>query len=242
MKRERAELLEKKHPKLSQRTQCQLLDVCRSSLRSQKAPWKGEDPPAMQAMDCICLRDPCIRSRRLPEALLRDYGLRVERKRIQRLGRKMGLETIWYRPRRTSVPEKSHRKYPCLLRDLEVRHPDQVWCADITYVRMPSGHAYLCAVVDWFLRKVLGWRASNTKDAWLCLGVLSDAVESSAGRLWEIFNTDQGSQFTSEMWTGRLEELGIAASMDGKGRWMDNVFIERLSRKSTCVNTRCFRN
>jgi putative transposase len=184
----------------------------------------------MEAMDRIYLRDPCLGSRRLPEVLLRDYGLRVNRKRIQRLRRKMGLETIWCRPRRTSLPEKSHRKYPYLLRDLEVGRPDQVWCADITYVRMPRGHAYLCAVMDWFSRKVLGWRVANTMDAELCLGALSDAVESRAGRLPEIFNTDQGSQFTSEEWTGRLEELGIAVSMDGKGRWMDNVFIERLWR------------
>ena len=230
MKRERAELVEKDNPKLSQRTQCQLLDVSRSSLHYQKAPEKTEDQRIMYAMDWIYLINPCIGSRRLPEVLLRDYGLKVNRKRIQRLRRKMGLETIWCVPRGTSIPEKNHRKYPYLLRDLEVTRPDQVWCADITYVRMPRGHAYLCAVMDWYSRKVLGWRVSNTMDAELCLGALSDAVEGSAGRLPEIFNTDQGSQFTSERWTGRLEELGIAISMDGKGRWMDNVFIERLWR------------
>jgi putative transposase len=114
------------------------------------------------------------------------------------------------------------------LRDLEVRHPDHVWCADITYVRMPRGRAYLYAVRDRFSRKVLGWRLSNVMDAELCLGALRDAVESSAGRVTEILNTDQGSQFTGEMWTCPLEDLGTAVSMDGTSRCMDNVVRERL--------------
>jgi putative transposase len=183
----------------------------------------------MRLMDEIYLVDPCIGTRRLVEILERDHGQRVNRKRLQRLRRKMGLETIWCRPRRTSEPEKSHRKYPYLLRDLEVTRPNQAWCADITYVPMPHGHAYLCAVMDWYSRKVLGWSVSNTMDAALCQQALTAAVTQSA-RLPEIFNTDQGSQFTAEEWTGRLNELGIAISMDGKGRWMDNVFIERLWR------------
>lgn len=230
MKRERAELVEKEHPKLSQRTQCQLLDVSRSSLHYQKAPEKSGDHRIMEAMDRIYLIAPCIGSRRLPEVLLNESGLRVNRKRIQRLRRKMGLETIWCRPRRTSIPKESHRKYPYLLRELEVTRPNQAWCADITYVRMPRGHAYLCAVMNWYSRKVLGWRVSNTMDTELCLGALSDALENSGGRQSEIFKTDQGRQFTSEVWTSRLEGLGIAVSMDGKGRWMDNMFIERLWR------------
>ncbi len=230
MKRERAELVEKDHPKLSMRTQCKLLEVARSSLGYQPEPEDAEDLSIIRLMDEIYLIDPCVGTRRLVKLLRRDHGLNVSRKRIRRLRRRMGLETIWCRPRGTSIPDKTHRKYPYLLRELEVTRPDQVWCADITYVPMPRGHAYLCAVMDWHTRKVLGWRLSNTMDAALCLGALADAVAGSGGRLPDIFNTDQGSQFTSEEWTGRLTELGIAISMDGKGRWMDNVLIERLWR------------
>lgn len=229
MKRERAELVEKNHPKLSMRTQCELLEISRSSLGYRPAPERTEDLRIMRLMDEIYLIDPCVGTRRLVKLLERDHGLSPNRKRLRRLRHKMGLETIWCRPRKTSEPNKAHRKYPYLLRDLAVTRPDQVWCADITYVPMPHGHAYLCAVMDWHSRKVLGWRLSNTMDAALCLGALADAVAGS-GRLPDIFNTDQGSQFTCEQWTGRLEELGIAVSMDGKGRWMDNVFIERLWR------------
>ena len=230
MKRERAELVEKNHPRLSQRAQCQLLDVPRSSLHYQKVPESTEDLHIMKLMDEIYLEDPCVGARRLVDVLWRDHRRRVNRKRIQRLRRTMGLETIWCRPRRTSTPDKTHRKYPYLLRDLEVNRPDQVWCADITYVRMPRGHAYLCAVMDWYSRKVLGWCVSNTMDVALCLGALRCAVARSQGRLPEIFNTDQGSQFTSDAWIGEVERLGVKVSMDGRGRWMDNVFIERLWR------------
>lgn len=230
MKRERAELVEKAHPKLSVRAQCKLLHVTRSSLDYFPVEPSQEELRLMRLMDEIYLIDPCVGTRRLIDVLRRDHGLQVNRKRLQRLRRKMGLETIWTRPRRTSTAQPSHHKYTYLLRELEVTRPDQVWCADITYVPMPSGHAYLCAVMDWHTRKVLGWRASNTMDAELCLGAINDAVIQSGGRLPEIFNTDQGSQFTGQEWIGRLQELGIAISMDGKGRWMDNVFIERLWR------------
>lgn len=160
--------------------------------------------------------------------LEREHGLALNRKHVQRLRREMGLEAIYCRPR-TSLPASAHRKYPYLLRGLSIERPDQVWCADITYVPMPGGHAYLCAVMDWHSRKVLGWAVSNTLDTRLCLSALHDALRST-GKIPEIFNTDQGCQFTSEAWTGRLTELGIRISMDGKGRWMHNVFIERLWR------------
>jgi putative transposase len=140
----------------------------------------------------------------------------------------MGYEAIWCKPR-TSIPDHGHRKYPYLLRDLKITRPDQVWCTDITYVPMPKGSAYLCAVMDWHSRKVLGWAVSNTMETGLCLEALENALKST-GRIPEIFNTDQGSQFTSAEWTNRLLDLGIKISMDGKGRWMDNVFIERLWR------------
>ena len=224
----RAELVEPNHPHLSIRAQCELLKVARSTFAYQPAPERAEDERLMRLMDEIYLVDPCMGTRKLVAILERDHGEKVNRKRLQRLRRKMGLETIWCRPR-TSVPDESHRKYPYLLRDLEVERPDQVWCADITYVPMAQGHAYLCAVMDWHSKKVLGWALSNTMDAALCQRALRLAVEQSK-RLPEIFNTDQGSQFTSQEWTAELSGLGIAISMDGKGRWMDNVFVERLWR------------
>ena len=221
--------MERNHRKLSVRTQCELLGVVRSMLDYEPAPEGEEDRGIMRIMDEIYLKDPCVGTRRIVTLLERDHGLKVNRKRLQRLRRKMGLETIWCRPR-TSIAEETHHKYPYLLRNLEVTRSNQVWCADITYVPMPHGHAYLCAVMDWYSRKTLGWRLSNTMDAALCLGALEEAVAGNGGIIPEILNTDQGSQFTSEEWTGRLVQLGIAISMDGKGRWMDNVFIERLWR------------
>lgn len=225
----RAELVEKNHPELSIRQQCELLSVSRSTLNYTPVEESEEDLMLMRVMDEIYMKDPCIGSRRLVALLERDHGIKANRKRIQRLRRKMGIETIWCRPRRTSLPDRGHRKYPYLLRDRVVKWADEVWCADITYIPMPHGHAYLCAVMDWHSRKVLGWAVSNTMDSALTEDALAAALEQGRG-LPEIFNTDQGSQFTSPEWTGRLEALGIAVSMDGKGRWMDNLFIERLWR------------
>jgi len=225
----RAELVEKNHPKLSVREQCNLLSVSRTALNYKPVEERAEDIEIMRLMDEIDMKDPCIGSRRVVPLLERDHGVKINRKRVQRLRRKMGIETIWCRPRRTSIPDSGHRKYPYLLRDRAVGYSEEVWCADITYVPMPQGYAYLCAVMDWHSRKVLGWAVSNTMDARLTQEALTAALKQSRG-LPEIFNTDQGSQFTSPEWTGRLESLGIAVSMDGKGRWMDNVFIERLWR------------
>jgi putative transposase len=227
----RAELVEEKHSKLSIRKQCKLLHVSRSNLYYERVPEKPEDRAAMKTMDKIYTEDPCLGTRKLVTVLERDHGLKMNRKRIQRLRRSMGLETIWCQPRRmrTSCPDTTHRKYPYLLRGFVSRHADQVWASDITYIPMGQGHAYLCAVMDWHTRYVLGWAISNTMDAALVHEAL-DMARSNCGNLPEIFNTDQGSQFTSPQWTGRLEKLGIRVSMDGKGRWMDNVFVERLWR------------
>jgi putative transposase len=221
-------LVEKNHLKLSLRKQCLLLGISRSTLDYEPVPMSEEDLWLIRFLDEIYLKDPCLGTRRLVTVLERDYGMSVNRKRLRRLRQIMGVETIWCRPR-TSIPDDGHRKYPYLIRDLVVNRPDQVWCADITYVPMPHGHAYLCAVMDWYSRKVLGWALSNTMDGALCQKALAAAV-AQAGCLPEIMNTDQGSQFTAEEWTGELCRLGIAISMDGKGRWMDNVFIERLWR------------
>jgi putative transposase len=189
---------------------------------------REDDAKLMRLLDEIYLRDPCLGTRRLVSVLARDHGLVVNRKRLQRLRRVMGVEAIYCRPR-TSIPDKTHRIYPYLLRDLRVTKPDQVWCTDITYVPMPRGHAYLCAVMDWNTRYVLGWAVSNTMDVALCLQALNNA-KAHAGCVPEIFNTDQGSQFTSTEWTSVLTNWGVKISMDGRGRWMDNVFIERLWR------------
>ena len=226
--RERCGLLEKDHPQVSERRQAALLAVARSSAAYQPVPEREADRRVMRLMDEFYLKDPSLGSRPLVTLLEREHGILINRKRVRRLRQAMGLEAIWCRPR-TTIPDRSHRKYPYLLRDLKIDRANQVWCTDITYVPMPVGHAYLCAVMDWHTRKVLSWTVSNTMDTELCLNALQKAL-SLTGTRPEIFNTDQGSQFTSEEWTGRLTELGIAISMDGKGRWMDNVFIERLWR------------
>ncbi len=226
--RERIGLVDKDHPQISVRRQCELLEVARSSVDYEPVPESAEDLRAKRVLDELYLDDPCLGSRRLVTLLERDYGILFNRKHVQRLRREMGLEAIYCQPR-TSLPNHAHRKYPYLLRGVSIGRPDQVWCADITYVPMPGGHAYLCAVMDWHSRKVLGWALSNTLDTALCLRALHAALRST-GKIPDIFNTDQGCQFTSELWTGKLTELGIEISMDGRGRWMDNVFIERLWR------------
>jgi len=210
------------------RTQCRLLGIARSSVNYTPVAALREDARLKRTLDELYLRDPCLGTRRLVSVLKRDHGISVNRKRLQRLRRAMGLEAIYCKPR-TSSADKAHRIHPYLLRDLAVTKPDQVWCADITYVPMPRGHAYLCAVMDWHTRYVLGWSVSNTMDVSLCLSALERA-KARAGCVPEICNTDQGSQFTSEEWTGTLMGWGVRISMDGRGRWMDNVFIERLWR------------
>ena len=226
--RDRIELVEKSHPELSMRKQCELLGVARSSVAYQAVPENPEDIRIKRLLDEIFMIDPCLGSRKLVTVLKRDHGVEINRKRVQRLRREMGHKAIWCKPR-TSIPDHGHRKYPYLLRNLTVAHPDQVWCTDITYVPMPGGSAYLCAVMDWHSRKVLGWAVSNTMETGLCLEALEKAL-AATGSVPEIFNTDQGCQFTSAEWTGRLLGLGVKISMDGRGRWMDNVFIERLWR------------
>ena len=208
--------------------QCELLGVSRSSVSYQAVPESTGDLRIKRLLDELYLIDPCLGSRRLVVVLRRDYGIKVNRKKVQRLRREMGIEAIYCKPR-TSVADSGHRKYPYLLRNLDVERPDQVWCTDITYVPMPRGHAYLCAVMDWHSRKVLGWAVSNTMETGLCLKALDNALKAT-GSVPEIFNTDQGCQFTSSEWTDKLSGLEIKISMDGKGRWMDNVFIERLWR------------
>lgn len=223
-----ADLVERKHPKLSVRTQCDLLGVSRSSTYYEAVEPSEAETVLRRVLDELYLKDPCLGSRRLVTVLARDYGMEINRKALQRVRREMGQEAIYCRPR-TTIPEPGHRIFPYLLRDVKVGAPNEVWCSDITYVPMGGGHAYLCAVMDWFSRKVLGWELSNTMDAGLCLGALRAAYENE-GCVPGMMNTDQGSQFTSEEWLQALLERGVRVSMDGRGRWMDNVFIERLWR------------
>ena len=173
--RDLIELAEKNHPKLSRRKPCELLGVARSSLIYQAVPEDPEDIRIKRLLDEIYMVDPCLGSRKLAIVLQRDHGVDINRKRVQRLRREMGHEAIWCKPR-TSIPDNGHRKYPYVLRDLKVTRPDQVWCTDITYVPMPGGHAYLCAVMDWYSRKVLGWAISNTMETGLCLEALENAL------------------------------------------------------------------
>jgi putative transposase len=226
--RDRIELVDKQHPKISVRKQCELLGLARSTVSYKPVEEDPENIRIKRLLDEIYLIDPCLGSRRLVEVLERDHGVKTGRKRVARLRREMGQETIWCKPR-TSIPDDGHRKYPYLLRNLAIERPDQVWCADITYVPMPRGNAYLCVVMDWYSRKELGWALSNTMGTDLCLEALEKALRST-DKVPEIFNTDQGSQFTSEEWTSRLADLGVKISMDGKGRWMDNIMVERLWR------------
>jgi len=222
-----AELVEKEHPCLSVRAQCELLEVSRSTLDYEVVCESAEDLKIKRIMDEIYLRDPCLGTRKIVIVLARDHSMVVNRKRVRRLRGEMGLWTIFRGPR-TSVANSTHLKFPYLLRERVVTAANQVWCSDITYVPMPRGNAFLCAVMDWKSRKVLGWAVSNTMDVALCLAALGMALKS--GVVPEIFNTDQGSQFTSQEWVQTLQSLGMEISMDGKGRWMDNVFIERLWR------------
>ena len=223
-------MIDKDHPGLSVRRQAEMLGVNRNRLTS--APKVGpEDLAIMHAMDVIHTRWPFYGQRKLL-VLLREAGFKLGRKKVRRLMRLMGMEAVAPK-RRTSLPDDNHRKFPYLLGGLDVTAADQVWCADITYIPMERGFGYLVAIMDWHTRAVLAWRLSNTLDTRFCLEALAEAV-LVAGRAPDIFNTDQGCQFTSREWIAALEALGVRVSMDGKGRWLDNVFIERLWRSLKC--------
>jgi putative transposase len=234
----RRQMIEPGHPELSIVRQCELVSINRSGFYYQPA---GETPLNLELMRLIdrqFLETPWYGSRQMARHLRRE-GYTVGRKRIRRLMAKMGLEPIYQRPR-TTVPHPEHRIYPYLLRELVIDRPNQVWCADITYIPMRRGFLYLVAVMDWATRKVLSWRVSNTMDADFCIEALEEALERFGKP--EIFNTDQGSQFTSPRFTGVLRAASVRISMDGRGRWMDNVFIERLWRslKYECIYLHAF--
>lgn len=212
---------------LSISRQCELLDLGRSTYYYVPEPISEEELALMKLIDQCYLALPFYGTRRIKQWLADEHGLVVNRKRIQRLRRVMAIETL-YPKRNLSVANQAHRIYPYLLRDLPIDRPNQVWSTDITYVPMARGFVYLVAVMDWYSRRVLSWRLSTTMDTDFCVEALQEAIERYGCP--EIFNTDQGSQFTSEDFTGVLKSHDIKISMDGKGRWVDNVFVERLWR------------
>jgi putative transposase len=212
--------------RLSIRAQCDLLGVNRSRLYYQRQGPKESDVAVMHLMDEQYTRTPYYGVERMT-AWLQRLGIRIGHNRVRRLLRLMGLEAIYPKPRLSRPGGPEHRVYSYLLRGLTLDRPNQVWAADITYIRLWRGFVYLVAVMDWYSRYVLSWSLSTTLDVWFCLEALERALSMAHP---EIFNTDQGSQFTSEAFTGRLQEAGVAISMDGRGRAFDNIFVERLWR------------
>ena len=226
------------HPRLSIVRQCRLASLGRSTFYHVPRGESPENLALMGEIDRQFLETPFYGARQMTWHL-RAQGHLVNIKRVRRLMWLMGLMPIYRQPR-TSVPAKGHKIYPYLLRGMRIDRPNQVWCADITYIPLAKGFLYLVAIMDWSSRKVLAWRLSNTMDVQFCVDALDDALARHGAP--EIFNTDQGSQFTSWAWTQRLKEAGVGISMDGRGRFLDNIFIERLWRslKYECVYLHAF--
>ncbi len=230
---ERKAMVARDHPELSLSRQCQLVQVSRSSFYHKPKGESAETLALMRQIDELFMKYPFFGSRQIRHHLRRS-GVKIGRHRVRRLMRLMGLCAIYQAPN-TSKPHPEHRIYPYLLRRMVIDRPNQVWCSDITYIPMRRGFLYLVAIMGWATRKVLSWRLSNTMDASFCVEALEEAI-SRYGKP-EIFNTDQGSQFTSSAFTGVLLDAKIKISMDGRGRFLDNIFIERLWRslKYECV-------
>jgi putative transposase len=217
-------MIEPKSQQLSISRQCKILDINRSSYYYRPKPIKQEDLDLMRKIDELYLENPSSGSRTIRRQLKRQ-GMIVSRKRIQRLMRLMGIKAVYPKPN-TSRPHPQHKVYPYLLRDLTINRPNQVWSSDITYIPMDRGFMYLVAIMDWHSRKVLSWRVSNTMEPAFCVNALEEALSRFGTP--DIFNTDQGAQFTSNAFTKVLKDNDIAISMDGRGRCQDNIFIERL--------------
>ncbi|MBI3466445.1 MAG: IS3 family transposase [Planctomycetes bacterium] len=216
-------MIDAEHGALSVAEQCELLELARSTYYYEPAYESAENLALMRRIDEQYLQTPFYGSRRMAEELSTE-DCPVNRKRVQRLMRRMGIAALVPR-KATSTPDVGHRVHPYLLRGLSIDRANQVWCSDITYVPMERGFMYLVAIMDWYSRYVLSWRLSNTLDAEFCVTALEEALGRGKP---EIFNTDQGAQFTSREFTGVLQENQVAISMDGRGRALDNVFIERL--------------
>ena len=231
-------MIDPSEKKLSIRKQAKLLGINRNRLTTRQTRTTEEDRKIMTIMDELYMECPFYGQRNLRENL-KDHGYSIGRKRVRRLMRVMGIEALVPKPS-TSVPAKGHEIFPYLLRKRVIDTVDDVWCADITYIPMEKGHAYLVAIMDWHSRAVLAWEISNTMDNAFCVRALKEALRRT-GRKPRIFNTDQGSQFTGKEWISELQKEGIQISMDGRGRWMDNVFIERLWRSLNYETLRWWR-
>ena len=218
-------MIDTEHPKIPVVRQCELLDIHRSGLYYEQVGVSAEDHELMGLLDKKYMKRPFYGVLRMKE-WLETVGWCVGRGRVRRLLRQMGIEALYPKPR-LSLGNKQHRRFPYLLRGVPIRRRDQVWSADITYIRLQHGFVYLVAILDWFSRYVLTWRLSNTLDADFCVEALKAALQTGKP---EIFNTDQGAQFTSEDFLGPLEKAKVRISMDGRGRVFDNIFIERLWR------------
>jgi putative transposase len=223
---DRRALVDRDHREPSIRKQCKLFGIARSGVYRKPPPANDNDLALMRRIDELFTAWPFLGSRRMA-AMLRAEGHAINRKHVQRLMRRMGMAALGPKPR-TTKPAPGHKIFPYLLRNMAIERPNQVWAADITYVPIGRGFLYLVAVMDWASRAVLAWRLSNTMDVSFCVGALEEAL-ARFGKP-DIFNTDQGSQFTSAAFTGTLAAAGVRISMDGRGRWLDNVFIERLWR------------
>ena len=226
----RKAMVEKDHPQLSVRAQCRLLAVNRNRLEAKATPsWqpRSEHEQPLELLKLAHAKDPTMGARQLNRILERN-GYKTSRWTVGKMMNHLGLRAIYCKPR-TTIPAPENKKYPYLLRGLTIDRPDQVWAIDITYIPWRRGHVYLTAIIDWHTRAVLSWRVSNTMEVSFCLEAFKEAIEK-AGCVPEILNTDQGSQFTGTEWVSAVEGWGIKVSMDGRGRWMDNVIIERLWR------------
>lgn len=207
-------------------TQAKVLNISRGSVYYLPRPVAERDLILMRRIDELHMNYPFAGSRMM-QGLLKQEGFEVGRKHTATLMKKMGIEALYRRPR-TSKPGPGHKIYPYLLKGLKIDRPNQVWATDISYVPMAKGFVYLCAVIDWFTRRVLSWAVSITMETAFCVEALEEALEKHGCPA--VFNTDQGSQFTAEAFTSVLKQRGIAISMDGKGAWRDNIFVERLWR------------
>ncbi len=207
--------------------QCRIIDFPRSQVYQKCKGYSTKTLEIMRLIDIIYTDSPTMGSRGLSKEITLTYGIHVGRTKVRRLMREMGIQAI-YPKKQLTVANKEHKIYPYLLRNMPIERVNQVWSTDITYIHMPHGFVYLAAVIDWYSRKVLSWKLSTTMDLSLCTGVLNEALEKYGNP--EIFNTDQGSQYTSNLHTSILKDRGIRISMDGKGRALDNIFVERLWR------------
>jgi len=223
---ERKHMIDRDHAKLSVSKQCTAVGIARGCVYYRPKPTSQQNLALMKRMDELFMNYPFYGSRQMIAHLKRE-GTRVGRRRVRRLMRLMGLQAIYQKPR-TSAPNPAHKIYPYLLRGMKITRANHVWCTDITYIPMQNGFLYLVVVMDWATRHVLSWRLSNTMDSSFCVEALQEALQAYDAP--KIFNTDQGAQFTSLAFTGVLREAGVQISMDGRGRYLDNIFIERLWR------------